>query len=244
MKTLLRYPLSALFYLFFGIVLVCFHFVQWVALNAFGYQAHKVSVDVLNFFILRCLNLLGTRFRYTLEAPLPKTKGVIFVANHQSTFDIPPLIWYLRKYHAKFVSKKELGRGIPSVSFNLRHGGSVLIDRKNPKKALKKIEAFGNQIAKNQQSVIIFPEGTRSRDGKLQPFRKAGLVTLLKSMPSANIVPISIENSWKFAVHNYFPMPVGNKLRFTFHSSIQNNAKHIDQVIERVEATIKKKLEN
>ncbi|MFZ9074412.1 MAG: lysophospholipid acyltransferase family protein [Flavobacteriaceae bacterium] len=244
MKTLLRYPLSVLFYLCFGIVLVFFHCVQWIALYGFGYQVHKVSVDVLNYFILRCLNILGTRFSYTLEGPLPKTKGVIFVANHQSTFDIPPLIWYLRKYHAKFVSKKELGRGIPSVSFNLRHGGSVLIDRKNPKKALKKIEAFGKQVAKNHHSVIIFPEGTRSRDGKMQPFRRAGLVTLLKSMPEATLVPISIENSWHFAVHNYFPMPVGNQLRFTFHAGIQNNPEQIDQLIDRIESTIKDKLEN
>lgn len=107
-----------------------FHGIQWMALTAFGYGAHKKSVDILNYFILRCLALLGTRITFEYEMPLPNQGSVIFVANHQSTYDIPPLIWELRGYHAKFVSKKELGKGIPSVSFNLRHGGSVL-DRKS-----------------------------------------------------------------------------------------------------------------
>ena len=47
-------------------------------------------------------------------------------------YDISPIMWYLRKHHVKFVAKKELGKGIPSVSYNLRHGGSILIDRKKP----------------------------------------------------------------------------------------------------------------
>ena len=64
------------------------------------------------------------------------TQPYIIVCNHQSLYDIPPLIWYLRQIHPKFISKKELGRGIPSVSFNLRHGGSLLIDRAKAKDAL------------------------------------------------------------------------------------------------------------
>ena len=68
---------------------------------------------------------------------------LIIVSNHQSMNDIPPIIWYMRKYHPKFVSKIELGKGIPSVSYNLRHGGSALIDRKDSKQALVAIARFG-----------------------------------------------------------------------------------------------------
>ena len=75
---------------------------------------------------------LGTRIVFNLKAELPVRRSIIFVVNHQSTYDIPPIIWHLRKFHPKFISKIELGKGIPSVSFNLRHGGSVLIDRKKP----------------------------------------------------------------------------------------------------------------
>ena len=106
----------------------------------FGYQAHKKSVDYLNFFLTKCTNLLGTTYTFKNREVIPENVPIIFVANHQSLYDIIGIIWYLRKFHAKFVSKKELGKGIPSVSYNLRHGGSALIDRKDPKQALPEIK--------------------------------------------------------------------------------------------------------
>ena len=85
----------------------------------FGYYAHKKSVDILNYLILLSLSILKTQVFFEAESNLPPLgNSVIFVANHQSTYDIPPLIWKLRNYHMRFVSKKELGRGIPSISYN------------------------------------------------------------------------------------------------------------------------------
>src|SRR5699024_4853508 len=126
---ILSYPVSIVFYLVFGLVLLIFHGIQWICLKGFGYQAHKKSVDILNWFLLRCLNILGTRFKIDIKAEIPEKVPVIIVSNHQSMWDIPPIIWHLRKYHPKFISKKALGKGIPSISFNLKYGGSVLIDR-------------------------------------------------------------------------------------------------------------------
>ena len=131
MKKLFSYPLSVIFYIFFFINLLVFHPIQWLSLKLGGYEAHKKSVDIFNFFLLRCLNLLGTRFSIDSPYEIPVDRPCIFVANHQGMYDIPPIIWYFRRHHPKFVSKKELGKGIPSISFNLRHGGSILIDRKN-----------------------------------------------------------------------------------------------------------------
>jgi 1-acyl-sn-glycerol-3-phosphate acyltransferase len=243
MKKYCSYPLSFLFYFCFGSILVLFHGIQWMALTAFGYGAHKKSVDILNYFILRCLALLGTRITFEYEMPLPNQGSVIFVANHQSTYDIPPLIWELRGYHAKFVSKKELGKGIPSVSFNLRHGGSVLIDRKKPKEALERIESFGARLSAKDHSVIIFPEGTRSRKGEMKKFHRSGLIALFKSMPQAKVVPISIKNSWKFAAQNYFPMPIANRVFFKFHSPLSIDVSSYDDLIMHIETTIRKEVE-
>ena len=142
MKKILAYPLTVIFYLFFGILLVVFHVLQWITHNTLGYKAQKFSVELVNFFLLRCLNLLGTNIKVEITDSLTNERPIIFVCNHQSTYEVPPIIWYLRKYHPKFISKKELGKGIPSVSFNLRHGGSVLIERNNPKDALNKIKKF------------------------------------------------------------------------------------------------------
>ncbi len=243
MKTILSYPLSILYYLCFGILLFSFQIIQWFCLNMFGYYAHKKSVDILNYLILLSLSIIKTRIFFEAESNLPPPgKNVIFIANHQSTYDIPPLIWKLRNYHMKFVSKKELGRGIPSISYNLRNGGSILIDREKPKEAINSIKKFGKFLSKKNFSVLIFPEGTRSKNGKVKEFRRSGLKTLIKNMPGANIVPISIKNSWKFSDQNYFPMPLGVKIVIRFHESLSNNPKNLESLIDTVESTIRKQV--
>ncbi|PTM02675.1 MAG: 1-acyl-sn-glycerol-3-phosphate acyltransferase, partial [Bacteroidetes bacterium] len=136
MQKILAYPLTVLYFICFGLTLGIFHIMQWIAYNVFGYNALKITVDWLQFFIMRCLNVLGTRFTFNNPHNISIDRPLIIVSNHQSMYDISPIMWYLRKHHVKFVAKKELGRGLPSVSYNLRHGGSVLIDRKNPRQAL------------------------------------------------------------------------------------------------------------
>ena len=80
---------------------------------------------------------MGIKIRFDRPLNLTTGKPLIIVANHQSTYDIPPIIWHLKKFHPKFISKKQLGRGIPGVSYNLRNGGSVLIDRSRPKESIR-----------------------------------------------------------------------------------------------------------
>jgi len=184
MRKLLAYPLSVVFYLCFGLTLVIFHIIQWISFNAFGYKALKISVDWLQFFIMRCLNLLGTRISFYNPYQISTDRPLIIVCNHQSMFDISPIMWHLRKHHVKFVSKKELGKGIPSVSYNLRHGGSVLIDRKNPRQSLSAMMTFGDYIEKTKRAAVIFPEGTRSKTGVPRPFKTKGLEMLIKKVPS------------------------------------------------------------
>ena len=192
----------------------------------------------MNWFLLRCLNILGTRFSFNNPHQIPKNTPLIIVTNHQSMYDIPPIIWYMRDYHPKFVSKKELGKGIPSVSFNLRHGGSALIDRKDGLQALNEIGKLGKYIENNHRSAVIFPEGTRSRDGHPKAFKPTGLKTLLKNAPSAMIVPISINNSWKLLRYGKFPMGLGCHLKFQVHQPLKNAEDH-DALLAKVEATIK-----
>lgn len=183
---------------------------------------------------MRCTNILGTRYTFNNQHNLPNNRPLIIITNHQSMYDIPPIIWHLRKYHPKFVSKKELGRGIPSVSYNLKHGGSVLIDRKDPKQAIQAIEDFGAYIERYTRSAVIFPEGTRSRTGHPKPFKTKGLETLFKAAPNALIVPISINNSWKLLRYGQFPMGLGAHLQFTVHQPIENKG-NITQLIQEVE---------
>ncbi|WP_418512742.1 lysophospholipid acyltransferase family protein [Corallibacter sp.] len=239
MIKILSYILTTIYSLCFLGILVIFHAIQWFCLKLFGYNAHKVSVDWLQFFIMRCTNILGTRYTFTNPYDIEPNQPLIIVANHQSMYDIPPIIWYMRKYHPKFISKKELGKGIPSVSFNLRHGGSVLIDRKNPKQSLPAIMKFGEYIEKNHRAAVIFPEGTRSKNGKPKAFQTKGLEVLFKKIPSATIVPITINNSWKLLKYGKYPMGLGANVSFTVHKPIKlASVTDKQELIKNIETTI------
>ncbi|MBE7641424.1 1-acyl-sn-glycerol-3-phosphate acyltransferase [Salegentibacter sp. BLCTC] len=238
MKKILSYPLTALYYLFFFINLLVFHPIQWLCLKLGGYQAHKKSVDIFNFFLMRCLNVLGTRFSFDNPYDIPIEKPCIFISNHQGMYDIPPIIWYLRKHHPKFVSKKELGKGIPSISFNLRHGGSVLIDRKNKRESLIKMSKFAKYLTKTNRSAVIFPEGTRSRTGAPKKFAVSGMQMLFKQMPEALIVPITINNSWELFKHGNFPMEPGVHIKLKVHEPIPVASDDPESLVAKVERTI------
>ncbi|MGB5237597.1 MAG: lysophospholipid acyltransferase family protein [Flavobacteriaceae bacterium] len=237
MQKLLAYPLTGIYFIFFGITLVIFHPIQWICLKLFGYQAHHKSVAILNLCIIRCTHVLGTRYSFKNPHKLPKGRPLIIVSNHQSMYDIPPIIWYMRDHHPKFVSKIELGKGIPSVSFNLRHGGSVLINRKDSKQAITQIARLGNYIEENKRSAVIFPEGTRSRNGHPKKFQPTGLKMLIKKSPSALLVPLSINNSWKILRYGSFPYGLGCHLKFQVHEPIEIRGE-VDDLIQQAEAVV------
>ena len=238
MAKLIAYPLSVLYYLLFGCTLIFFDCIQRICYFIFGFKAHRASIIVLSFLLLRCLNLLGTRFVFECPFRLEKNQSYIFVANHQSTYDIPPLIWYLRKSYPRFVGKKELGKGIPSISFNLRNGGAVLIDRKNPKQALQDIKAFGAKLSQTNSSTLIFPEGKRSNSAKPKPFRLGGLKQLVDVMPDAKLVGITINNSWKLSRYGYFPMGAGAKIKLKVHMPLDCPSDNAMATLKLLEKTI------
>lgn len=238
MKKILAFLLSVIFYLFFGITLLIFHVLQWISFNLFGYQAHKKSVDVFNFFLLRCLNLVGTRFQYKNNFKFDRNRPHIIVSNHQSMFDIPPIIWYMRQLHPKFISKKELAKGIPGISYNLRHGGSVLIDRKNAEQALGQIKKLGKYISETKRAAVIFPEGTRSKTGVPKTFAFNGLKTLFEACPEAVVVPVCVNNSWKLQRYGMFPLGIGAFLKLDVLQPLEVKNFDIPELIQHIEKTI------
>ena len=239
MLKILAYPLTTIYLLCFGLTLLIFHPIQWVCYNLLGYQAHKKSVDYMNLVLMRCLHILGTRFSYENPYDIATSQPLIIVSNHQSMSDISPLSWFMRKHHPKFISKIELGKGIPSVSYNLRHGGSVLINRKNPRQSIPALIKFGDYIERNKYAAVIFPEGTRSKNGRPKKFQTKGLEILFKKSPSALIVPLTINNSWKVLKYGKFPMGLGAHIIFTVHKPIQlNTFANNEELINTIETTI------
>ena len=238
MQKLVAYPLSIVFYLLFGFSLAVFHPIQWLCFNLLGYEAHKKSVDALLFSLVACTYVLCTRYKIRNRDKLPTGVPLIIVANHQSQYDVSTIGWFMRKAHPKYISKIELGKGIPSISYNLRHGGSVLIDRKNPKQSITAIREMAQYIEANKRSTVIFPEGTRSKTSKPKPFADNGLKILCKYAPSACIVPVTINNSWKITKWGAFPLSMGNKVEMIIHDPIPVKDMPFSEIFRQTEQTI------
>ena len=187
---------------------------------------------------MKLLCVLLTTSEVEFKANLPEDKPLIFVSNHQGLYDIIGTTWFLRKYHPKFVSKIELGKGIPSISYNLNHGGSVLIDRKDPKQALQELKKLGEYIQATNRSAVIYPEGTRSRNGKPGSFAPSGLKMLCKYAPDAWVVPVTINNSWKLFQYGNFPLGIGSHLKFTIHTPIEVKGSNYNTLFEETEKAI------
>lgn len=238
MKKLILYPLSLLYYFLFLAILLVFQPIQWICFTFFGYQGHKNSADIMTFLIVKASHVLGTSYTFENRDLIPKNVPLIFVSNHQSLFDTTGIIWYLREFHCWFVTKKELGKGLPSVSYYLRTGKSVLIDRSNPKQALPLIKSLAEYIEESKHSAVIFPEGTRSKTGKPKEFSESGLKILCKYAPSAYVVPISINNSWKVFQYGSFPLSFGHHLVFTVHKPLKVSDYPFDYLLKETEKTI------
>ncbi len=235
---LLSYLLSPIFAIVFFSLLMIFHPLQWIGLKLFGYKGHKFIVDLMVFSIEKSLLFLGIIVHFKNNFEIPKDASIIFVANHQSLFDIPSLGFHLRKFHPKFVSKIELGKGIPSVSFNLRHGGAALIDRKDSRQALTELASFAKKINKNRWSAVIFPEGTRSRNGQPKPFSVNGLKMITKYNQDGYIVPVTVNNSWKVFKYGKYPFGIGSPITFTTHKPIKIDSLPFKDLIKETESQI------
>jgi 1-acyl-sn-glycerol-3-phosphate acyltransferase len=209
--TLISWITTPIFIVVFYLTLYTFHALQVISLTIWGYAGHKKSVDYMAFWLMQGLFAIGARLPNMKQPNLPTDRPIIIVSNHQSVYDVPAILWTFRKYHPKFVSKKEIEYGTPAISYNLRHGGSVLIDRKDRRQALTAMNKFSKYIEEKKYAGCIFPEGTRSKDGNMLDFKPAGMLMMFKSMKEnlPIIVPVVVDNFWRMQRYNFKPIPFG-----------------------------------
>jgi 1-acyl-sn-glycerol-3-phosphate acyltransferase len=136
------------------------------------------------------LSMNGSSIQLIGIENVPTSGGVLFVANHQSNFDIPILIAHVPRDKG-FIAKLELLK-VPSFGRWMKYIGCVFIDRKDPRQSLKDINDAAERL-KSGHSLVIFPEGTRSADGTVAPFRAGGLKLALKA--KVPVVPVTISGS-------------------------------------------------
>ena len=196
----------------------------------------------MNAFIAYGWYLTGSRIRYRPLTDLPTNRPIIFVANHQSMFDISPIIWFLRRHTPIFVSKIELSHGIPGISYNLRRSGAALIDRKDSKQAISEIARLGKHIQQKKHSAVIFPEGTRSKTGQLRPFATGGVAVLLKRAPNALIVPVVIRGTGHFNPQGLFPLRSFSPMSWTVLPGIEPAGQTPEELVRLAQVAIEEEL--
>ena len=130
------------------------------------------------------------KVKVTGLSKIDPTQSFIYMCNHQSNFDIPVLLAHL-KVQFRWLAKAELFR-IPLFGFAMRRAGYISIDRTDRRSAFASLKKAADTVRKGA-SVIIFPEGTRSPDGSISPFKKGGFVMALDS--GVPIVPVILHGT-------------------------------------------------
>ena len=136
----------------------------------------RLAAKLALFWCWCLVKIAGVEVKVKGRERLFERPQYVLVSNHQSYFDIFVLIYLLKKI-PHFLAKKELFR-IPIFGQALRVADVIEIDRENPERAVASIKkALSKGLA---YPICIYPEGTRSPDGRLQPFRKKGLNLLME----------------------------------------------------------------
>lgn len=174
--------------------------------NIFAYPvSKKISVKISNYIEYVCARrvfaivktYLGfSLFKYSENLDkLPDQ--FILISNHQSLLDIPVYFTFFQDKKVRFVAKDVLGRHIPMVSEMLRSQEHCLIPRRaKPMEAMKYLSSFGKRVIERNEIPVIFPEGSRTRDGNVGKFHSAGLRQLSEST-NLPVVACALDGGWR-----------------------------------------------
>ena len=152
-------------------------------------EAWKYAQEVFRKWTYFTINIIGMEIEVEGFENIPD-KTCVFMGNHQSILDIP-VMRYSTQRTLDFVAKKELAKA-PLIGYWITHVKSVTIDRDNVREGMKAINQAVNNI-KDGYNFTIFPEGTRSKDGKIHEFKKGSVKIATKS--KAPIVPVAIKGT-------------------------------------------------
>lgn len=144
-----------------------------------------------------------------------RKRSCVFVANHLSFLDGPLLFLVIPQY-VRVILKKEIFR-IPVIGWAMQFVGFVPVDRKGLKSGRKSIERATHLVKERGYSYLIFPEGTRSRDGQMQSFRRGAFFLAINSQ--VPIVPITINGGYELMPKGS-PFPKKGTVKIVFHRPV------------------------
>ncbi len=204
-------------------------------------RSHNIYFMLSRLFGKGVLAIARVKLKISGLENIDKNKSYIFVSNHSSQFDIPSLQVAVPQ-QASIVYKKELTK-IPLFGWQMRFGPYIMIDRQNVDSALKSIEKAKKLMSERGRSILLFAEGSRSKDGQVQPFKRGAFY--LASRVGYPVVPVSISGANKImpkgkfkikkgVIHIHFASPIETGNISTRKDEIELMEKVRNVVIENI----------
>jgi 1-acyl-sn-glycerol-3-phosphate acyltransferase len=216
-KNVLINKLYVAFLLFFAVCITFYYAVKVALQSLFSINKNRYRKNAARWSSA-ILRIFSVSVESVGIEKLDKGSTYIFASNHSSLFDIPILFYSLRKLNYIIIYKKELEK-IPIFGWSLKVSPFISIDRAVGRNAMASIEKTLEQM-KDNDCPIIFPEGTRSQDGKLQDFKRGAF--LIASRSSRPIVPITIIGSSKILPKGSLAVKSKNAVKVIISNPIKN----------------------
>ena len=169
----------------FGVAVILF--------SPFDYKKGRILGFIVKYWAKSIFKTMNINVRVIGLDKLDRNADYIFAPNHASSLDIPLILGFLPFWIVP-ISKIEL-KWIPFLGWAMQAAGHVFVDRRDHEKAMLSIAKIKNSLLKNPRSILIFPEGTRTNDGKVNKFKTGGLSIGISTKIS--IVPVAIEGTFE-----------------------------------------------
>ena len=169
----------------FGIAVILF--------SPFDYKKGRILGFIVKYWAKTIFKTMNINVRVIGLDKLDRNADYIFAPNHASSLDIPLILGFLPFWIVP-ISKIEL-KWIPFLGWAMQAAGHVFVDRRDHEKAMLSIAKIKNSLLKNPRSILIFPEGSRTNDGKVNQFKTGGLSIGISTKIS--IVPVAIEGTFE-----------------------------------------------
>ena len=176
------------------------------------------------------------RVRVRGRSNISKGTSYVFVANHQGAYDIFAIYGYLN-HNFRWMMKKALEK-IPFVGYSCRVSGHIYVDNSTPSAVARTMADAERQLS-HGMSVVVFPEGARSRDGRMHSFRRGAFK--LATEFSLPVVPITIDGAYRVMRRGSI-LPHWGTINLTIHQPIEPSAEtgrhELTELLERSEQAI------
>ena len=169
----------------FGVAVILF--------SPFDYKKGRILAFIVKYWAKTIFKTMNINVRVIGLDKLDRNADYIFAPNHASSLDIPLILGFLPFWIVP-ISKIEL-KWIPFLGWAMQAAGHVFVDRSDHEKAMLSIAKIKNSLLKNPRSILIFPEGSRTNDGKVNQFKTGGLSIGISTKIS--IVPVAIEGTFE-----------------------------------------------